>query len=41
MVLCWNDDSGVFEIVVVVAVQSTFRLEMHRNEVFLFFKNHF
>jgi hypothetical protein len=28
-------------IVVAVAVQSAFRLEMHQNEVFLFFKNHF
>jgi hypothetical protein len=28
-------------IVVAVAVQSVFRLEMHQNEVFLFFKNHF
>jgi hypothetical protein len=27
--------------VVAVAVQSAFRLEMHQNEVFLFFKNHF
>ena len=36
MFLCWNDDSGVFEIVVVVAVQSTFRIEIHQNKVFLF-----
>jgi len=28
-------------IVVAVAVQSAFRLEMHQNEVFLFFKKPF
>jgi hypothetical protein len=28
---------SVFGIVVVVAVQSAFHLEMHQNEVFLFF----
>ena len=32
---------GVFEIVVAVAVQSIFRLEMHQNKFFLFFKNYF
>jgi hypothetical protein len=32
---------GVFGIVVAVAVQSAFRLEMHQNKVFLFFKNYF
>jgi len=33
---------GVFEIVVMVAVESVFCLEMHQNEVFfLFFKNYF
>jgi hypothetical protein len=30
----------VFESVVVVAFQSVFRLEMHENHFFLFFKNH-
>jgi hypothetical protein len=29
--------SSMFEIVVVVAVQSAFRLEMHQNEVFFIF----
>jgi hypothetical protein len=28
---------SVFEIVIVVAVQSTLHLEMHQNKVFLFF----
>jgi len=32
---------SVFGIVVVVAVQSAFHLEMHQNEVFSFFKNYF
>jgi hypothetical protein len=32
---------GVFGIVVAVAVQSAFRLEMHQNKVFLFLKNYF
>jgi hypothetical protein len=32
---------GVFEIVVTVAVQSVFRLEIHQDDVFLFFKNRF
>ena len=31
----------VFEIVVTVAVQSVFRLEIHQDDVFLFFKNYF
>jgi hypothetical protein len=28
-------------VVVAVAVQSVFHLEMHQNEIFLFFKNYF
>jgi hypothetical protein len=32
---------SVFEIVVLVAVQSAFYLEMHQNEFFSFFKNYF
>jgi hypothetical protein len=32
---------GVFGIVVAVAVQSAFCLEMHQNKVFLFLKNYF
>jgi hypothetical protein len=32
---------GVFRIVVAVAVQSAFRLEMHQNKFFLFLKNYF
>jgi hypothetical protein len=32
---------GLFGIVVAVAVQSVFRLEMHQNNVFIFLKNHF
>jgi hypothetical protein len=28
-------------IVVAVVVQSAFRLEMHQNEIFSFFKNYF
>jgi hypothetical protein len=35
------DYSCVFEIVIAVAVQSVFRLEMHQNNNFLFFKNYF
>jgi hypothetical protein len=31
----------MFVIVVAVAVQSVFRLEMHQNDIFLFFKNYF
>jgi hypothetical protein len=31
----------VFEIVVAVAVQRVFRVEIHQNKVFLFFKNYF
>jgi len=31
----------VFENVVAVAFQSVFHAEMHQNDVFLFFKNHF
>jgi hypothetical protein len=33
--------TGLFEIVVTVAVQSVFCLEMHQSEVFLFFKKIF
>jgi hypothetical protein len=29
---------SLFRIVVVVAIQSAFRLEMHQNEIFLFLK---
>jgi hypothetical protein len=32
---------GLFEIVVTVVIQSAFHLEMHQNNVFSFFKNHF
>jgi hypothetical protein len=32
---------GLFEIVVAVVVQSVFRLEMHQDDIFLFFKNYF
>jgi hypothetical protein len=31
----------VIEIVIIVAVQSVFRLEMYQNNIFLFFKNYF
>jgi len=31
----------VFEIVVTVTVQSVFRLEIHQDDLFLFFKNRF
>ena len=31
----------IYGIVVAVAVQSVFRLEMHQNKVFLFLKNYF
>jgi len=31
----------MFSSVVVIAFQITFRAEMHANDVFLFFKNHF
>jgi hypothetical protein len=31
----------MFDSVVVVAFQITFRAEMHVNDVFLFFKNYF
>jgi hypothetical protein len=31
----------MFGSVVAVAFQITFRVEMHANDVFLFFKNHF
>ena len=31
----------MFEIVVAVAVQSVFRIEIHQSKVFLFFKNYF
>jgi len=35
-------DTGLFGIVVAVAVQSAFRLEMHQNDIFfLFFKKSF
>jgi hypothetical protein len=32
---------SVFGNVVVVAFQIAFRVEIHANDVFLFFKNHF
>jgi len=32
---------SVFGSVVAVAFQITFRAEIHNNDVFLFFKNHF
>jgi len=32
---------SMFGSVVAVAFQITFRVEMHANDVFLFFKNHF
>jgi hypothetical protein len=32
---------SVFGSVVVVAFQITFRAEIHANDIFLFFKNHF
>jgi hypothetical protein len=32
---------GLFEIMVVVAIQSVFRLEIHQNKIFLFLKNYF
>jgi hypothetical protein len=31
----------VFESVVVVTFQITFRVEMYQNDIFLFFKNYF
>jgi hypothetical protein len=31
----------VFVSVVAIAYQSVFRVEMHQNDVFLFFKNYF
>jgi len=31
----------VFEIVVVMMVQSVFHLEIHQNKIILFFKNYF
>jgi hypothetical protein len=41
----YDDDSHqikrVFGGVVTVAFQITFRVEMHANDVFLFFKNYF
>jgi len=37
--LLWT--SWVFGSVVVVAFQIAFRAEIHANDVFLFFKNHF
>jgi len=41
-VLSISHNMGVFGIMVAVAVQSAFRLEMHQNKVFfLFFKNYF
>jgi hypothetical protein len=36
-----TNNMGVFEIIVAVAVQSAFRVEMHKNKVFLFLKNYF
>jgi hypothetical protein len=35
------DAMRVFGSVVVVAFQIAFRAEIHANDVFLFFKNHF
>jgi hypothetical protein len=32
---------GMFGSVVAVVFQITFRAEMHVNDIFLFFKNHF
>jgi len=32
---------GLSGVVVAIVVQSVFHLEMHQNEVFLFFKNYF
>jgi len=32
---------SVFEIIVAVAIQSVFHLEMYQNKIFLFFKNYF
>jgi hypothetical protein len=34
-------DTGLFGIVVAVAVQNTFRLEMHQNDIFFIFKKLF
>jgi len=31
----------MFEILITVAVQSVFRLQIHQNKIFLFFKNYF
>jgi hypothetical protein len=36
-----DDPKRVFGSVVVVAFQIAFRVEIHANDVFLFFKNHF
>ena len=33
--------SGLFENMVVITIQSTFYLEIHQNDFFLFFKNYF
>jgi hypothetical protein len=41
---CWElrqFSKSVFGSVVADAFQITFRAEMHANDVFLFFKNHF
>jgi hypothetical protein len=38
---CKGRAKGLFEIVVAVAVQRVFCLEIHQNNVFLFFKNYF
>jgi hypothetical protein len=32
---------GLFGILVAVATQNVFRLEMHQNNIFLVFKNYF
>jgi hypothetical protein len=34
-------ERGMFESVVAVAFQSAFHVELHQNNVFLFFKNYF
>jgi hypothetical protein len=34
-------ENGLFGSVVAVAFQIAFRVKMHANDIFLFFKNHF
>jgi hypothetical protein len=38
-IMVWYARKG--EIVVAVAIQSVFRLKMHQNDIFLFFKSYF